>query len=197
MLLLFALGCPNPWEEEKTFDDVDTDAVDTADTSDTSEDTSPPDTGPHGLAASDAVGTCLEETELDGASALSVTTLWEGDLPGDAWDRVPATSVISDSAAWEAFQADNGLSLGTVDFSTARVVVLTDWRTATCELAVESVAAWAMPDGATTYVEGRMRSDGSAPCSAVCEAEGSRMVVVSVPSSGGVAACRRTETWCP
>ncbi|MDP2314115.1 MAG: hypothetical protein Q8P41_14530 [Pseudomonadota bacterium] len=199
LLLLAALAaCSNvadvgPGEEGDT--DTDTDADTDADTdTDTDTDTDV-DTAP---IVSDAVGTCLTEAELVGAAAVTVTTLYEGDLPwpSDTWDSIPAVNVLVDSAAWDAFLADTGLALGPVDFSANRVVVATDWRTSTCGYSTVSVAGWAMPDGATTYVEARLRTDGSTPCEAVCEAEGSRIVVVQVPTTGGAVACRKTETWC-
>jgi hypothetical protein len=200
------LACVNKWEEDPSWLDdddtgdrsADTDtAGDTSADTDTASDTDTDSGDTGGPVAAEAVGSCVEEELLAGATPVAVTTLWEGSLPSSpAWTTVPATRVVVDAAEWAELQADLGVALGDVDFATARVVALTDWRTATCGLSVAGVDAWAMPDGVTTYVEGRFRLDGASPCEAVCDAEASRVVVVSVPSAGGAAACRRTETWC-
>ncbi|MFN7147146.1 MAG: hypothetical protein ACK4YP_25480, partial [Myxococcota bacterium] len=209
MLLALVLACSNPWEEAPSWatdgdsgvESSDTgetgDAGDTGETGDGGETGDTSDTAPHGRVASDAVGDCVDADALAGATTVAVTGLWEGDIPGSAWDTVPAKNVISEAAAYAELEVWVGADLPDVDFAVDRVVVLSDWRSSTCGLTVEGVEAWAMPAGDLVYVEGRMRTDGSAPCEAVCEAEGSRMTVVRVPAVSGVLACRRTETWCP
>ena len=173
--------------------DTDTDSDSDSD-SDTDSDTDP-DTGP---SAVDAVGDCLGEGALVGATELTLTTLYEGDIPYsvEIWEAIPAVSVIGDAAAWDAFQASAGLTPTTVNFAAARVVVATDWRASTCGLTLEGVSGWTLADGSGDYVEAKMRIDGGEGCDTGCAAMGSRMIVVEVPTAAGVRACRRTETFC-
>ncbi len=195
LLLHFLCGCgatydrgPGPIDRAGDADtDTDTDA---------DSDTEPVvDTGP---SAVDAVGDCLGEGSLAGATELSLTTLYEGDLPYpvEIWETIPAVAVIGEPAAWDEFQISAGRTPTTIDFAAARVVVATDWRMSTCGLTLEGVSGWTLADGSGGYVEAKMRIEGGEGCDTGCAATGSRMIVVQVPTGAGVRACRRTETWC-
>lgn len=179
MLLLLLAACSNLKDTDSGDADTDTDV----------------DTGP---AATDAVGDCLAAEKLTAATPVTLTTLHEGDMPGtsDDWTAPSAVSILSDAEAWSTFRAETGLALADDDFATNRVAVVTGYRLETCGFGFVGASGWAMPDGATTYVEALFRIDGSAPCEAACSALGSRMVVLQVPATGGAIACRRTETWC-
>jgi hypothetical protein len=210
VLLTLLFACGPTWEKFHDDPDTDTDTdadsdTDTDTDSDTDTDTdadSDTDTDTDADTDSDpveteAVGTCLSADELADATAVTLTTLYDGALPYDEadWDSVPATQFIGTEDEWTNFQYLTGLSLGDVDFPTTRVVVLTESRTGTCSLAFESVDGWLMPDGVTVYVDGHVRVGGSAPCDSSCDANMGVMVVVTVPAPGAVA-CRESETWC-
>lgn len=190
LLALLSGGCVAPLEAKRVTEDpfADTD-------SDT--DTAPlPDTGATEYQlGEDAVGSCVDD--LTGATSVPLTTLYDGDLAYDEgdWEEVPAVRVLGDATAWVEFRAATGLALEDVDFAVNRVAVATDFRHDTCGLSVLEVAGWALTDG-STHVDVRMRTDGGEGCEDACTASGSRMLVLLVPSSGGVLACRRTETWC-
>ncbi len=120
----------------------------------------------------------------DGAAPEGVEVIFARGVPDSALGDAVVT--VEDAAAWEALRAQ--VSWGTEpppsepDFAERRLLVLSSHVAGTCSL---GVAAVELSGGAVPHVS-VVFEDRSGACEVTCEAEGSAVVVVSVPRSAGM-----------
>jgi len=110
----------------------------------------------------------------------------------------PPLQLFDDAAAWATFLADSADCLGNpaaqaVDFTSARVLVLTYSSFNTCGLTLDGVVGYAGADA--VGVEATF-TDSSRGCEVQCTAIGGYVVAVRVPKSGAVEGCRLVYSAC-
>lgn len=132
-------------------------------------------------------GECLEE--FDGLAAEGGEVLLESDgfveIPFD-WEDV--SRVITDEATWQTFQDDVGLELGEVDFGTRQVVAVWARVSSTCGMFLEDWFATQLDDD-QVYVQATV-IDTTGTCEEVCDAEGTAMLVITLPAEVSPIVCR-------
>jgi hypothetical protein len=108
----------------------------------------------------------------------------------------PAQATIHDDVAYQAFQADNGMTLPPVDFTQYDVLASVHAVSSTCGLWTEGYDVWVHPGTGEPILKATFH-DSSRNCFVACAALGFDAVVVQVPKSGAPQVCTDFVGGCP